>query len=103
MTRSSKSPGLSHPQGVRPLQDATARFSGLVRRVRSEGPQHVTVRGRDEVVVISADDFRRLQGAREDLTRDLYEPAGGRWRRAEGHRRRRGGGAPAVPVGHAQA
>jgi len=44
------------------LQDAKARFSELVRRVRSEGPQHVTVHGRDEVVVISAEEFRRLTG-----------------------------------------
>jgi prevent-host-death family protein len=47
------------------LQDAKARFSELVRRVHSEGPQRVTVHGRDEVVVISADEFRRLKG---DLT-----------------------------------
>ena len=47
------------------LQDAKARFSELVRRVRSEGPQHVTVHGRDEVVVIAAEDLRRLKG---DLT-----------------------------------
>lgn len=46
------------------LQDAKARFSELVRRVRSDGPQHVTVHGRDEVVVIAAEDFRRLQGDR---------------------------------------
>lgn len=44
------------------LQDAKARFSELVRKVRSEGPQHVTVHGRDEVVVIAAEDFRRYQG-----------------------------------------
>jgi prevent-host-death family protein len=44
------------------LQDAKARFSELVRKVRSEGPQHVTVHGRDEVVVIAAEDFRRLKG-----------------------------------------
>lgn len=44
------------------LQDAKARFSELVRRVRSDGPQHVTVHGRDEVVVISAEQFRQLQG-----------------------------------------
>jgi len=44
------------------LQDAKARFSELVRRVRSEGPQHVTVHGREEVVVISAEEFRRLKG-----------------------------------------
>jgi prevent-host-death family protein len=42
-------------------QDAKARFSELVRRVRSEGPQHVTVHGRDEVVIISAEEFRRLK------------------------------------------
>ncbi len=47
------------------LQDAKARFSELVRRVRSEGPQRVTVHGRDEVVVISAEEFGRLKG---DLT-----------------------------------
>jgi prevent-host-death family protein len=46
------------------LQDAKARFSELVRRVRSEGPQHVTVHGRDEVVVIAAEEFHRLQGKR---------------------------------------
>jgi len=44
------------------LQDAKARFSELVRKVRSEGPQHVTVHGRDAVVVISAEEFRRLKG-----------------------------------------
>jgi len=44
------------------LHDAKARFSELVRRVRSEGPQTVTVHGRDEVVVVAADEFRRLKG-----------------------------------------
>jgi prevent-host-death family protein len=47
-----------------PLQDAKARFSELVRRARSEGPQHVTVHGREEVVVISSDEFQRLNGRR---------------------------------------
>ena len=46
------------------LQDAKARFSELVQRARSDGPQHVTVRGRDEVVAIAAEEFRRLQGER---------------------------------------
>ncbi len=45
------------------LQDAKARFSELVRRVRSEGPQHVTVHGREAVVVVAAEEFRRMQGA----------------------------------------
>ncbi len=72
MTRLSKSTG-SRPKGSKArsakpregywlLQDAKARFSELVRKVRSQGPQHVTVHGRDEVVVIAADEFRRLKG-----------------------------------------
>lgn len=51
--------------GYWPLQDAKARFSELVRKARNEGPQHVTIHGRDEVVVVAADEFRRLSG---DLT-----------------------------------
>jgi prevent-host-death family protein len=47
------------------LQDAKARFSELGRRVRSEGPQYVTLHGREAVVVIGAEEFRRLKG---DLT-----------------------------------
>jgi prevent-host-death family protein len=71
MARSSKSPfGPTKPRTRRPkpgrwLLQAKARFSELVRRARSEGPQRVTVHGRDEVVVISAEEFRHLQG---DLT-----------------------------------
>lgn len=45
------------------LQDAKARFSELVRRVRSEGPQHVSVRGRDAVVVLASEEYERLRGA----------------------------------------
>jgi len=43
------------------LEDAKARFSELVRRVRSDGPQRVTCRGKDAVVVMSAEEFARLQ------------------------------------------
>ena len=42
------------------LQDAKARFSELVRRARTEGPQRVTVRGRGVVVVIAAEELERL-------------------------------------------
>ncbi len=63
MNKAPRSPATALP-GHWVLQDAKARFSELVRRVRSEGPQHVTVHGRDEVVVIAAEEFRRLQGAR---------------------------------------
>ena len=46
------------------LQDAKARFSELVRRAQSQGPQHVTVHGRDSVVVLSEQDYARLKGGR---------------------------------------
>ena len=36
-----------------------------MRRVKSEGPQHVTVHGHEEVVVVSAEEFRRLKGDRK--------------------------------------
>ena len=44
------------------FQDAKARLSEVVRRARSEGPQHVTVHGRDAVVVVAEEEFRRLKG-----------------------------------------
>lgn len=47
-----------------PLQDAKSRFSELVRRAHSDGPQRVTLHGRDAVVVVDADEFDRMQGAR---------------------------------------
>ncbi len=43
------------------LEDAKARFSELVRRAEHDGPQTVTVRGREAVVVLSARDFAKLQ------------------------------------------
>jgi len=46
------------------LQDAKARLSELVRKVQSVGPQHVTVHGREAVVVISEEDYRHLRGER---------------------------------------
>ena len=42
------------------LEDAKARFSEVVRLARSQGPQRVTVRGRDAVVVMSVEDLERL-------------------------------------------
>jgi prevent-host-death family protein len=46
------------------LQDAKARFSELVRLAHSDGPQHVTLHGRDAVVVVDAEEFQRLKGVR---------------------------------------
>ena len=49
--------------GIWSLEAAKARFSEVVRRAQSNGPQHVTVRGRDSVVIISTDEYQRLTGA----------------------------------------
>ena len=52
------------PRGRWRLQDAKARFSELVRLAHSDGPQEVTLHGRNAVVVIDSDEFQRLQGGR---------------------------------------
>lgn len=44
------------------LQDAKAQFSEVVRRAQSQGPQRVTVHGRETVVVVAVEEFHRLQG-----------------------------------------
>ncbi|CAN5877701.1 type II toxin-antitoxin system Phd/YefM family antitoxin [soil metagenome] len=42
------------------LEEAKNRFSELVRRAREQGPQLVTRRGRDAVVVVSIEEYERL-------------------------------------------
>jgi len=44
------------------LQTAKARFSELFRLTRSEGPQLITRRGKEGVVMISDDEYERLVG-----------------------------------------
>jgi hypothetical protein len=33
-----------------------------VRKAKTEGPQRVTVHGREEVVIVSVEEFRRVKG-----------------------------------------
>ena len=42
------------------LQTAKARFSELFRRARTEGPQLVTRQGKEQVVVLPAEQFAQL-------------------------------------------
>jgi prevent-host-death family protein len=49
------------------LQEAKQRFSELVRRALDEGPQVVTRRGEQAVVVIAARDYARLTGGAPDF------------------------------------
>ena len=58
MTRTGKAPKTT----AWALQDAKARFSEVVRKAKAEGPQRITVHGREEVVVISVDEYRRVFG-----------------------------------------
>jgi prevent-host-death family protein len=53
------------------LQAAKQRFSELVERAQSEGPQVVTKHGREAVVIVSFDDYRRLTGTGDDLVEFL--------------------------------
>lgn len=46
------------------LEDAKARFSEVVRLARSEGPQRVSVRGKDAVVVMCVEELERLRPAK---------------------------------------
>ena len=49
------------------LQDAKNRFSEVVEKAQSEGPQFVTRRGKERAVVMSIDDFRALTGSEGSL------------------------------------
>lgn len=53
-----------------PVQDAKSRFSELLEASRTRGPQTVTKRGKPEAVVVSADEWARMTGAR---TRNIVE------------------------------
>lgn len=55
-----KKPASRAAAGRWKLEEAKARFSEVVRHAREEGPQRVTVRGRDAVVVMSVEEFDRL-------------------------------------------
>ena len=49
------------------LQAAKQHFSELVERARSEGPQMVTKHGKEAVVVLSTEDYRRMRGGGPSL------------------------------------
>jgi prevent-host-death family protein len=49
------------------LQEAKARFSELVQKALDEGPQAVTRHGKEVVVILSAEEYRKLQARRPGL------------------------------------
>ena len=58
------------------VQQAKQRFSELVRRALSEGPQVVTRHGEPTVVVVAAEEYQRLRRQPPDLTAFLLDPSG---------------------------
>jgi antitoxin Phd len=54
-----------------PVQDAKARFSEFLERCLAEGPQLVTKRGAEAAVLVSADEWRRLQAAARPSLKEL--------------------------------
>lgn len=49
------------------LQQAKSHFSELVELTLTEGPQMVTRRGEEAVVILAAHDYRRLSGQMPQL------------------------------------
>ena len=49
------------------LEEAKARFSEVVRRAHDQGPQYVTVRGKQAVAVIDAAELERLLPASPEV------------------------------------
>lgn len=58
------------------LQDAKSRFSELVECALNEGPQLVTKRGNDAVVLMAAPEYRRLAGEDALVSLLLQAPRG---------------------------
>lgn len=50
------------------LQDAKNRLSQVVESARKEGPQTITVRGKPAAVVLSVDDYYKLDRKPERLS-----------------------------------
>jgi prevent-host-death family protein len=65
LTRNRKPMKASLPPDPWKLQDAKARFSEVVRRAQSEGPQRVTVHGKEAVVVVAAREYDKLIPAQQ--------------------------------------
>lgn len=54
------------------LQEAKNKFSEVVRKATEEGPQTVTKHGKDSVVVLSSEDYRKLEKPSNSLV-DFFQ------------------------------
>jgi prevent-host-death family protein len=53
------------------LQEAKSRFSEVVELSLEEGPQMVTRRGREAVVILAAEEYRRMTGSAPSILATL--------------------------------
>jgi prevent-host-death family protein len=49
------------------VQDAKSRFSEVIERARTEGPQTITRHGTERAVVLSIEDYRALAAHKPDF------------------------------------
>ena len=49
------------------LQDAKNKFSEVIRKASDEGPQVVTKHGKESVIVLSVQDFKKLKQSKTTL------------------------------------
>ena len=54
------------------LQDAKNRFSEVVDNAMHHGPQFVTKHGKEAVVIMSIDEYRKMQQPKESLV-DFFQ------------------------------
>lgn len=55
------------------LQEAKSKFSELVKKATTEGPQTVSVRGQDQVVVISKKYYEELLGRKKSFLQLIFD------------------------------
>lgn len=55
------------------LQEAKNKFSNLVERAQQEGPQVVTKHGKEAVVVLSVDDYKKITKPKDSLIKFLQK------------------------------
>lgn len=53
------------------LQEAKNKFSEVVRKATEEGPQTVTKHGKDSVVVLSVEDYKKIEQPKTSLVEFL--------------------------------
>jgi antitoxin Phd len=49
------------------LQEAKAKLSELVKLTLQKGPQGISVRGKEECILISKQDYEKLKGQKQDF------------------------------------